>query len=96
MKLKYTVKIVRVADGAEALCHEECDPEYRDTQQFVWSEGNNGCDCNRAAWFARARGEETAHPVDLPCGDSAFYVDKIVWEDGTEERVDRPERAPKP
>jgi hypothetical protein len=39
---------------------------------YLWTEGNNGCDCNLAADFARAGGEDTPRPVDLPCSDGKY------------------------
>lgn len=39
---------------------------------FIWEEGNFSCDCNRAAFFAEAEGEDG--PEDPPCGDNAFSV----------------------
>jgi len=89
-KLKYSLELIRVADGARVTLHEETTQEYRESTEFVWSEGNFACDCNRAALFARARNEDTEHPVDLPCSNDKYHIEKLVWEDGTEETVDGP------
>lgn len=42
--------------------------------EFHWSEGNYGCDCNRALFFARAGGEP-ADPGDFPCGEGRYRAD---------------------
>lgn len=52
------------------------DTEYPD---YIWSEGNYACDCNRALFFARVVGEDDP---DRNCGDSAFAV-RLTAEDGT-------------
>lgn len=47
---------------------------------FIWSEGNFACDCNRGTFFAEAVGEDTSALSDeedatrFPCGDSRFRV----------------------
>lgn len=49
-----------------------------EVDEYLWSEGNYSCDCNRALFFARAGGEPD--PV-RPCGEVAFSV-QIVGTDG--------------
>lgn len=39
---------------------------------FIWTDGNYSCDCNRALFFARAKGEPD--PEEIPCGESKFRV----------------------
>ena len=39
---------------------------------YLWSEGNFACDCNRALDFSRAVGE--AEPDDPPCGETAYSI----------------------
>lgn len=38
--------------------------------EFIWTEGNYACDCNRALFFARACGD--ADPSDRPCGETVY------------------------
>lgn len=45
---------------------------------FIWSEGNFACDCNRALFFARAKGED--EPEETPCGDDRYTILKIICE----------------
>ena len=40
--------------------------------EFVWSEGNWGCDCNRAIKFHDARGDDDGY--DRPCGNGRYHV----------------------
>jgi hypothetical protein len=49
---------------------------------YAWTEGDYGCDCNRALLFDRAAGEEG--DFDLPCqhGDPTYRV-RIFATDGT-------------
>jgi hypothetical protein len=85
------VRIVRVADGEERV--------YKDTSPWVppdetgsgsiwwWTEGNGGCDCNRALFFARA-GSEPEPEDDPPCGETIYRIPSIELEDGTIITVD--------
>jgi hypothetical protein len=49
---------------------------------YTWDEGNYSCDCNRALFFARAKGEED--PEDRPCGEEAYFVRITAADDGRE------------
>lgn len=51
---------------------------HLEESDFMWSEGNYSCNCNRALFFARAAGEED--PNDRECGDGAY---SIIILDGT-------------
>lgn len=44
---------------------------------YIWSEGNYACDCNRFMFFERAVGNEP-HPGESRCGDDRFCIDRIV------------------
>lgn len=46
--------------------------------QWQWSEGNYGCDCARATFFARANGEPEPK---RPCGDGGYRVRVLVLGD---------------
>lgn len=65
------VAIRRIADGEVRVARMR---EVRDTLEFGWSDGNYGCDCNRALFFARANGEDEP---DIECGETAYAVDWI-------------------
>lgn len=45
------------------------DGEFQD---FLWSEGNYACDCNRSLFFARAKGLDD--PEDNQCGDEKYSI----------------------
>lgn len=47
--------------------------------EFIWSDGNYACDCNRALFFSRAAGEAD---LECGCGSSAFSVRLIAVDDG--------------
>ena len=44
---------------------------------YQWTEGNYGCDCNRALFFARAAGEEEEEE-NPPCGHTLFLVPRLL------------------
>lgn len=58
---------------------------WEDSHEFLWSDGNYGCDCNRALFFARAHGEPDP---GIECGESRFKVritddaGKVLYADG--------------
>lgn len=58
-----------------------CEHPWEQHSDFLWSEGNFGCDCNRALFFARAAGEDD--DIDLPCGETRFRV-RITGPNGKE------------
>lgn len=67
------MRIRRIADGAERVY--VLPLQWRETAEtgFWYSDGNMGCDCNRALSFARAGGEST-DDLDVECGDNAFAL----------------------
>lgn len=56
---------------------EDWSDEGCDT--FLWSEGQKGCDCNRALCFGWAAGEPNR---DRACGSERYYI-RITAPDGT-------------
>lgn len=65
--------------GETRRFEDERDPKYDDVVEFMWSEGNYACDCNRAAFFAEAAGEIDPHQ---DCGHAAFSVLSVEDESG--------------
>lgn len=56
--------------------------EWDEMEEFIWTEGNHACDCNRAAFFNRAKVID--HEWDeSPCGDDKYSIVSIELEDGT-------------
>jgi len=45
------------------------DYDY-DAADFMWTEGNYACDCNRRLFMARALGAEEPKDPNNPCGNS--------------------------
>lgn len=47
--------------------------EYGDTgfQDYIWSEGNYGCDCNREIFFRRVKDEDDSQ---RKCGEGRFTL----------------------
>jgi len=79
--MKIVVQIRRNADGAIRLREDTTvDPEWSDTDEYMWSDGNYGCDCNRGLFFALAGGDD--EPT-TECGDTAYSV-RIVDGSGRE------------
>jgi hypothetical protein len=62
----FTVHITEVATG-ETRTHRE-NGEF---QEFLWTEGNYACDCNRALFFARAVGNGDPN---VACSTGRFVV----------------------
>ena len=75
-----TVWIRRNADGETRMCTEI--EKWDDVDEFMWSDGNYRCDCNRALFFYRAAGMKS-EDIEVECGDDAFYV-WIRDQDGNE------------
>lgn len=46
------------------------DLGWHDDDEFMWTEGNYSCDCNRYLFFERAIGGTPG--FDQECGDTAF------------------------
>ncbi len=96
------VTIVRVADGVERVYLDTClwvpSDEQGSGSIWWWTEGNGGCDCNRALFFKTA-GAEDNEDDDTPCGESLYRIKFIELPDGTRIDVDaeiRPENAKSP
>lgn len=80
---KYTVYLRSKATGAERGV--EMDGPWDDVAEYMWTEGNLGCDCNRELLFDQAAGIPT--PLGgVRCSDGLFLIVKVVLHDGTELR----------
>lgn len=82
----YTVLIKDNSIG-EVRQHEEPSESWDDLQEFMWSEGNYACDCNREIFFRRVV-NESFYDCELECGDTRFSIDSIILEDGTVLNID--------
>ncbi len=69
---KYRMYITCVATGEEVeYIPAYCSDSWND-DEFLWTEGNNGCDCNRHNYWYRAK--DTEPPGRQACGDSAYII----------------------
>lgn len=67
--MKYEIIIIRNSDGVRAT--HVYEGEWEEVQEFIWTEGNFSCDCNRAILFAAARNEEEPQII---CSDGKYSV----------------------
>lgn len=83
------IEILRVSTGEKRLYDSlvhfvNSDDDWRGERgsflDFIWTEGNFACDCNRASFFYSAANEE--EPDELPCGSTAYKIPRIICEDG--------------
>lgn len=80
---KYTVYLRSKETGEERGV--EMEGPWDDVAQYLWTDGNLGCDCNRQLQFDQAAGKRT--PLgDTHCSDGRFLIVKVVLADGTELR----------
>jgi hypothetical protein len=50
-----------------------CNLEWEEHSAYMWTDGNYGCDCNRAILFEEAIGNEIDDSaIDLPCGEERY------------------------
>lgn len=75
---KVYIEIRRNSDG-EVRMYTDKTEFLENGYEFNWHEGNYSCDCNRAAFFAKAGGEEDP---DSECGDGSYSV-RVTQLDGT-------------
>jgi hypothetical protein len=57
-------------------CDQILEPGERDPNDYIWSEGNYACDCNRMIFFNRGSGVEIDFDSTV-CSDGAFAVQLI-------------------
>ena len=73
----FTVHLRRNSDGLVRQIKQDGNWTGEDGHEFLWTEGNFGCDCNRHLFFERAAGDEPAWD-DLECGQSAYTIVKVT------------------
>ena len=71
----YTVTITDTTTGISRI--HRVEHHWEESSEYLWSEGNFSCDCNRGNFFTDAGGEERGN---VPCGDSRY---RVVISDGT-------------
>lgn len=76
----YTVTLRRTEDGREVSIERAASPQdEEELVNFMWTEGNWGCDCNRKIEFLGALGEPVVEE-EIVCGDGAFELISIRYE----------------
>lgn len=96
--MSYKIAIRRVADSVVRVYHS--DLEWREEpdahmkrlgmeqspDEYWWTEGNGGCDCNRALFFEYAGSDrepaERCAELDPPCGEGAYAIDYVELPSG--------------
>ena len=73
-----TTKLAKYANTYEMNWDEGSD--------YLWTDGNYSCDCNRELFFCRAAAED--EPEEHACGESRFAALKAILPDGTEIEID--------
>jgi hypothetical protein len=81
-------------DGYRVLLRKNATGEERWIEnkgpwsEYLWTEGNFGCDCNRHLFFERSGSQETDE--DVECGESAYFAVCVEFADGTRREIDSP------
>ena len=65
----YTVIIRKNSTGEVRRCEEP--PDWDESEDYQWVEGNYSCDCNRGLYFKWAAGEDTS-VSDRKCGNTEY------------------------
>jgi hypothetical protein len=60
----------------------EDESDWDDANEWMWTEGNCGCDCNRAIFFKFAVGEDDGGNDQTPCGDELYSVPYVELPSG--------------
>jgi hypothetical protein len=80
--IKITIR--RNNDGATCVYSDNYAWDNKWHLVFQWTDGNYGCDCNRAIFFENAGG--TVNEGEDECGTGVFSIrvewdDKILWDE---------------
>ena len=71
--MRYAIHL-RPPDGEAVVYRDPCDYDDDGTVEYLWTEGNYSCDCNRSAFLGLPQ---------MPCGETIELL-RIVREDGRE------------
>jgi len=67
--------------------------DWYDGFEYMWTDGNYSCDCNRALYFARAEPSKSNDLLDIECGETVYSVPFVELEDGTRVNIDDHEQT---
>jgi len=65
---------IRKNDTGEVRQYEGDFGPWEEHSDYIWTDGNYGCDCNRANFFVRAGGGIVHDILAAPCGDGAYSI----------------------
>ena len=87
---------VEIRKNADGVVRKYVDPyPWGEGSDYLWSDGNYGCDCNRYLFFMRAAGEDEGELIADRCGDDGYSVritddaGAVLYEDDDWSRVPR-------
>lgn|SRR5687768_1587123 len=89
-ELEFTSVNVEIRRNSDGVVRRYVDEHW--LSDFIWSEGNYACDCNRHLFFERAGGNEPYSDPDYPnpddCTDGGYSVritdnaGSVLYQDG--------------
>lgn len=83
--------LLRNNETQEERWHTEDGPDWDvEVSDFLWTEGNYACDCNRGTMFDRAGGEKDVPWDRYPCGAVKYTAVCVELPDGTRIPLDKP------
>ncbi len=77
MSVTVSAALYDPATGLRGIETYEVEDEYAESQEFLWTDGNYGCDCNRRLFLARLNGLAEPWGGDQ-CGDSIILESLTV------------------
>lgn len=86
--IKYTLRIRQISTGKEVDFHDEMkpwddDPTGYSAIEFLFQDGNYGCDCNRELFFLEAQNLPTDASMDSDmCGHTKYFCKATIDETG--------------
>lgn len=90
--MTYTATIIDIVSGERRTREFPMYAASEEGLEFMWSEGNFSCDCNRALFFVRAVGgtedEARALANAVGCAGHRFRVPALMLADGRVIHID--------
>ncbi len=84
----YIVLLKNNETGEERKIHH--DEDWDDGSNYLWTEGNYSCDCNRHLFFERSIGRRP-DKEEMVCGDIKYTAVYAELPDGTRYVLDKNE-----
>jgi hypothetical protein len=75
--------------GEERWYKYDFEWDHDGADEYMWTDGNYGCDCNRHLFFGRAIGQEPRE--DYPCGKTRYTAICAELPNGTRYTLDNPQ-----